>query len=59
MDEKRSRTTVKNKLFADRLEYEPPRIVESADFETLALACAMQAPGGAPDCTGLGEYTNS
>lgn len=36
-----------------RKPYEPPAIIDSADFETLALSCA-KTPGPEPDCHGPG-----
>ncbi len=40
---------------ASRPPYEPPRIEESADFETLALQCGRTS---GPNCYYTGGYTS-
>jgi len=45
---------------AERRPYEPPKILETAEFETLALACTKvdTGTGGAFDCGYLDPGTS-
>ena len=38
-----------------RAPYEPPQILDTAEFETLALACNKQAPYEAVPCTPVNQ----
>lgn len=42
----------------EKKPYEPPAILDTAEFETLALSCAKH-PGPEPDCHGPGGTPHS
>ena len=42
-----------------RLQYEPPKILDTAEFETLALACAKQPGETDPQSCYFGPYPTS